>query len=182
MKKVVFTALIFAGIRSLTAIAQQPGTLIPVKTNIVSYLYGTRAPTTEGSAARQNGDFIKFTGPARIEWNIQVTAAGAYEVRLCHAVKSATNGNRVTIASGNSTISYKLMPTQGVWGTGSFERILLKDTLTLKAGNQQIILTIPGTAKGDPVMDFRCLELIPVAAKLSIEADQMRSSPLKSKQ
>ena len=175
MKKVFFIVLIFAGIRSLTATAQQPGTLIPVKANKVSYLYGTRAPITEGSAARQNGDFIKFTGPARIEWTIQVTAAGAYEVRLCHAVKSATNGNRVTIASGNSTISYKLMPTQGVWGTGSFERILLKDTLTLKAGNQQIILTIPGTAKGDPVMDFRCLELIPVAAKLSIEADQMEA-------
>ena len=175
MKKIFFLALIFTGIGSFTANARQPGSLIPVKANAVSYLYGTRALRTEGMAARQNGDFIKFTGPARIEWTIQVTAAGAYEVRLCHGVKSATNGNRVSIASGNSTLSYKLMPTQGVWGTGSFERILLKDTLKLEAGNQQMSLTIAGIAKEDPAMDFRCLELIPVAAKLSIEADRIEA-------
>src|SRR5882762_7729044 len=112
MKKIFLIVLLFTGTGSLRTNAQQPGLLIRVKANAVSYLYGTRAIRTEGRAARQNGDFIKFTGTASIEWNIQVTAAGDYEVRLCHGVKPATDGNRISITSGNSTINYKLMPTQ----------------------------------------------------------------------
>jgi hypothetical protein len=172
MKKILFIISIFVTTCSSTAKSQQPIPLITVKSNTVTYLYGTKASRTEGKVAKQNGDFLKFTGPARIEWTIKVNTAGTYEVNLCIGVKSAGEENHLSIASGSSSVSYLLMPTQGVWGTGSFERILLKNTLQLKAGNQQMTLTIPETVKGNPVMDFRCLELIPVAAKLSIEADQ----------
>lgn len=172
MKKIFLIVLLFTSISSFMANAQQPGSLIPVKANAVSYLYGTRALKIDGKAARQNGDFIRFTGQASIEWNIQVAAAGVYEVRLCHGVKSATDDKRISVTSGNSSINYKLMPTQGVWGAGSFERILLKGTLKLKAGNQQITLTTSEIIAEGPVMDFRCVELIPLAAKSSIKANE----------
>jgi hypothetical protein len=175
MKKIFLIVLLFASIRSFMANAQQPGPLIPVKANAVTYLYGTRAFKLDGRAARQNGDFIRFTGQASIEWNVHLATAGVYEVRLCHGVKSATDDKRTSVTSGGNSINYKLMPTLGVWGTGSFERILLKGTLKLKAGNQQITLTTPENTTEGPVMDFRCLELIPVAAKLSIEADERKA-------
>ena len=44
--------------------------------------------------------------------------------------------------------------------------------LKLKTGNQLVTLTLPDTTTGESIMDFRCLELIPVVAKSSIQADQ----------
>jgi hypothetical protein len=154
-----------------TAVHAQP--LIPVKANAVTYLYGTKASAIDGEAAKQNGNWYKITGPTQLEWALQVSAAGVYEVNITHSVKSAGEGNRVTIVSGNSQITYTLQPTYGAWGIGShsYERITLNGSLNLKAGGQLITLTVPETATGDPVMKFRCLELIPVAAKATIQAD-----------
>jgi len=177
MKKGLLAALIFAGICSFTANAQQPAQLPPlisIKTNAVSYLYGSKAVKIDGAATKQHGDFVRVTGPVSMEWSVQVPAAGTYEVRLTHSVKTAADGNNVTIAAGNSTVNYTLVPTQGVFGQGSYERILLKDMLKLEAGTQQITLTVPATAKG-PVMELRAVELVPIAAKAAIEADQKKA-------
>jgi len=125
MKKVFLTALIFVGICSFLANAQQPAPLIAIKTNAVSYLYGSKALKTEGSVSKQNGNFMRFSGPATMEWSIQVPTAGTYEVQLTHSVKTVADRNSVTIAAGNSTVNYTLAPTQGVFGAGSYERINL---------------------------------------------------------
>src|SRR5476651_937510 len=138
MKKGLLSALIFAGICSFTINIQQTTPPILVKANAVSYLYGSKALKTEGSVSKQNGNFMRFSGPATMEWSIQVPTAGTYEVRLNHSVKTAGDGNSVSIAADNSTLNYALVPTQGVFGQGSYERILLKDKLELKAGTQQL--------------------------------------------
>jgi len=175
MKKVFLIVLIFTEAILNTANAQNADSSISIKDNKITYLYGTKATTKEGKVARQNGDFMRFTGPAKMEWTVNVAAAGAYEVNFCHSVKAVSEGNQASITTGNSSIVYSLIPTQGVWGAGSYERILLHGTLELKAGNQIVTLSIPEGAKGDKVMDFRGLELIPVAAKLSIQADQKKA-------
>lgn len=154
----------------VVANAHPSGLLISVKDHAGTYLYGSNASKTEGSVARQNGDFMRFSGPSKMEWTINVKTVGVYEVNLYHSVKSAMRRNYVSIASGKSVVSYKLMPTQGVWGAGSFESILLPGTLKLNRGNQLITLTIPETENWD-TMDFRCLELIPEKAKLTIDLD-----------
>jgi alpha-L-fucosidase len=172
MLKFFSIALIVIKTFSITANAQKSDSSISIKSNKVTYLYGTKASKKDGKVERQNGDFMRFTGPARMEWIVNVENPGTYQVNLTHGVKSGSEGNQVSITSSNSSIVYSLIPTQGAWGTGSYERMLLNGKLELKAGNQIVTLLIPEGAKGDRVMDFRCLELIPVAAKSSIHADQ----------
>ncbi len=174
MKKAFLTLLIFVGICSFTINIQQDKPPILVKANAVSYLYGSKALKTEGSVSKQNGNFMRFSGPATMEWSIQIPTSGTYEVRLSHSVKTAADGNSVSIAVGNSTVNYTLVPTQGVFGIGSYERILLKDKLELNAGIQQLTLTVPATAEG-PVMDLRAVELVSVAGKSAIEADERKA-------
>ena len=173
MRKHSYTSVILVSAMLLISTAVHAEPLIPVKTDAITYLYGTKATSIEGEAENQNGNFYKITGSARLEWTIQVSAAGIYEVNITHSVKSAQDGNCVAIVSGNSQITYTLQPTHGAWGVGShsYERITLTDTLDLNAGSQMVTLTVPETATGDPVMNFRCLELIPVAARATIQAD-----------
>ena len=115
MKKIIFAAFIFINSNLLTANAQ-PGHLISIKANAITYLYGTKASKSEGMVAKQNGDFMKFTGPSKMEWAIHVTDPGDYEVNFTHSVKSFAEGKHVSITSGNSVVSYTLVATQGVWG------------------------------------------------------------------
>ena len=175
MVKIFLIALILTKAFCINANAQNSDSSILIKSNKITYLYGTKAFTKEGKVARQNGDFMRFTGPAKMEWFVNVATAGTFQVNLTHGVKSASEGNHVSISAGKSSIGYSLIPTDGVWGSGSYERILLKGILELKAGNQIVTLTIPESVKGDRIMDFRCLELIPVTAKSSIQADQKQA-------
>ena len=175
MVKIFSIVLMLTTALCISANAQNPDSSILIKSNTITYLYGTKASTNEGKVARQNGDFMRFTGPAKMEWFVDVATAGLFEVNLTHGIKSASEGNYVSISSGKSSIGYSLIPTDGVWGSGSYERILLKGTLELKAGTQIISLIIPESVKGDRIMDLRCLELIPVTAKSSIQADQVQA-------
>ena len=147
--------------------------LIPVKPDAVTYLYGTKALVIEGKAEKQNGNFLNISGPVQMEWTLHVSTPGIYEINLTHSVKSTREGNSIAISSGDSQIMHALQPTDGAWGTSnnSYERLPLNGSLDLKAGKQRIILSVPETAVGDPVMNFRCLELIRVASKSIIQAD-----------
>lgn len=169
MKKIFLIAQFYLSIWDLGATAQQSAPSVAVKTHAATFLYGSNASKIEGGVVRQNGDFMRLSGESKLNWTINVTSAGVYEVNLCHSVKS-TNGNFVSIASEQSTVTYKLLPTMGVFGPGSFERILLPGTLKLKTGKQLITLTVPETENGDTI-DFRSLELVPQKAKLSIDLD-----------
>ena len=158
---------------SLIATVAHAEALVAVNADAITYLYGTKASKVEGEAEKQNGNYFKMSGPCKMEWRVTVSAAGLHQVNLTHSVKVAQSGKRISIESGNSQIESLLRPTRGAWGTGgnSYERIELNGSLDLKAGEQTITLTIPETAKGDPVMNFRCLELVPVSAEESIQAD-----------
>lgn len=172
MKKIILIVLIWTGLGPVNAYAQQSLSPIRIKPDAVTYLYGTKTSALDGKVSRQNGDFMRFTGSAKLGWTIDVPSPGNYEVRLCYAIKSTEGNDPVVIAAGTSIVRYTIKPTQGVWGDGSFERILLDEMLTLNEGSQQLTLVVPEIVKEDRVMDFRCLELIPVAAKLSIQADE----------
>ena len=81
----------------------------------------------------------------------------------------------VQVSSGNSKVGYALATTKGVFGNKSYEMAPIKGTLRLEAGAQSITLSIPNAPKTMAVLDFRSLELIPVAAKAAIEADRQEA-------
>ena len=76
------------------------------------------------------------------------------------------------VSSGDSMVGYTLAKTKGVFGNKSYEMTPIKGRLRLKAGTQTITLSIPDAPKAMAVLQFRSLELIPVAARAAIEADR----------
>lgn len=172
MREIIFLVFIFATINACTANGIDVDPIV-VKDSRISYLYGTKANRTEGKVSKQNGDFLKITGPSSIEWSIDVANTGIYEIYLCHSVKAtAVESNNVVITAGNVKVTSALRPTYGVWGDGSYERILIPTPIKLNAGTQVLTLTIPETVKGNEVLSLRSLEIVPKAAKLSIEAEE----------
>ncbi|MEO5999174.1 MAG: alpha-L-fucosidase [Chitinophagaceae bacterium] len=155
--------------------AQQPLTgrnsVIKVKADAITYLYGTKASKSTGDVSRNNGDFLTFSGTATIEWVINVAAGGTYEINFTYGLKSDSSvNNLVEIETGKNNITQKIYPTFGAFGQGSYERILLKEKVEMQAGEQLLALRVPA-APERKVLNFRCLELIPMAAKQAIQFD-----------
>jgi alpha-L-fucosidase len=108
-------------------------------------------------------------------WKLQVDRTGDYEVALNHAAQPGAVGQRVQVSSGSSLVEYTMEKTKGVFGDKSYQMTPIKDRLHLEAGAQSIALGIPDAPKDMNVLDFRSLELIPVAAEAAIEADRQEA-------
>ncbi len=152
--------------------AQPNSTAIPVKGDAPISLYGGGAASRDDGVKKQAGDSFRWTGSGQITWKVQVDRAGDYEVALNHAAEPGAVGQQLQISSGNSKVEYKLAMTKGVFGSKSYEMTPIKGRLRLEAGTQMITLSIPDAPKTLAVLQFRSLELIPVAAKAAIEAER----------
>ncbi len=148
---------------------------IPVKGDAPASLYGNGAATTDDCVKKQAGDSFRWTGSGQITWKVQVDRAGDYEVALNHAAEPGAVGQHVQVSSGSSRVEYTMAKTNGVFGDKSYEMTPIKDRLHLEGGTQSITLSIPDAPKAMDVLDFRSLELIPVAAKAAIEADRQEA-------
>jgi hypothetical protein len=153
--------------------AQMP--VIDVNGNAITYLYGSRALKREGNVERQNGDFLRFTGASTVEWRVNVSKPGAYEISINAGVKPAAEGKPFKVDFGKASKTFHLIQTDGVWGFGSFERTQLKGTVKLHAGIQTVRLIIPPTAGEIKGFDFRGLEIIPEMSKTTIDADRKKA-------
>ena len=49
-------------------IGAQSGIVIPVKSNTITYLYGTKASWVEGDITKQPGDYRRWVGPSGLKW------------------------------------------------------------------------------------------------------------------
>jgi hypothetical protein len=161
--------LLFTG--SLSA-QDQP--VFAVNNNAVTYLYGSGS-RKEGQVQRQNGDFLKFTGPSMVEWQIRVSKPGLYEISVNNGVKPNAKGKPFQVEIAKTSKNYYLVPTTGVWGAGSYEKILLEGAFKLDTGLQNVRLIVPSTAEEITGFDFRCLEIIPSELKTTIAADEERA-------
>lgn len=173
MKNIIFTIL--TSLYYLAICAQQPlavnTSVMAVKADAITYLYGTKASKSVGDVTRHNGDFLNISGAGTIEWTMNVATAGMYEINCTYGLRSDTSvSDPVEIIVGKNIVTQKLLPTFGAFGHGSYERISLKDKIKLQEGNQILTLRIPAAAERK-VLNFRCLELIPVAAKQAIQSD-----------
>ncbi len=160
----------------LTAYAQtaEP-TAIPVKGDAPTSLYGGGAASRDDCVRKQAGDSFHWKGSGQMTWKVQVDRAGDYEVALNHAAEPGAVGQHVQVSSGGSRVEYTMAKTKGVFGDKSYEMTPIKDRLRLEAGTQSIALSIPDAPKAMDVLNFRSLELIPVAAKAAIEADRQEA-------
>ena len=77
MKKTVialsFLVMVFAGYA-------QPGQSsaikpIAIRNDRIAYLYGTKSSKKDGLVSKQNGDFLRFTGAASVEWTIKMSSS-----------------------------------------------------------------------------------------------------------
>jgi len=150
-------------------------TVVPVKAQAPTYLYGGQASSVAGDIHRQNGDFFPWRGSGRLTWEIWVDQPGEYEVNLCHAAEPDAIGQQLQISSGQSQLSYTLAMTQGVFGKKTYALAPIQGSLHLAAGTNIISLSITDAPAGKAVLAFRSLELIPVAAKAAIEADRQEA-------
>ncbi|HTF27395.1 MAG TPA: alpha-L-fucosidase [Flavitalea sp.] len=177
MRKILLGIVIWISLGCLSSNAQK-STNVTVKPNTITFLYGTKASGLEGKVVKKNGDFMRFDGVSKLEWRIDVPSAGLYAVKISYGSKKAGKDDRIEISSGKKMIKYSVRPTAGVWGEGSFERIVLDETLSLEKGAQVLSIVVPGN---DQVFDFRNLELMPVAAKSVIQTDEKSAHDSRAK-
>src|SRR3984957_5677394 len=72
-------------------------------------------------------------------------------------------------------LSYTLAMTQGVFGKKTYTLAPIQGSLHLASGTNTISLSITDAPAGKTMLDFRSLELVPVAAKAAIEADRQEA-------
>jgi len=157
-----------------TAIGQdlQPP-VVRVKADAPTYLYGGQASKMEGGLKKQGGDNFSWKGSGSTAWEVQVDKSGEYAVGLCHAAQPGSAGQELQIAGGKNRLGYKLRITKGVFPDNmAYETVQINGSLQLLAGKQIITLSISNAPAQKPVLAFRSLELIPLAAKPAIEAEK----------
>ena len=167
------------------------GAVVRVDPMAVTRLYGQTAEK-EGAAASLDqlpeNMAIRWVGRGSVTWRVDVRHSGDYEVALCYA--ALTDGAKVEVISraGQSKITSTLYKTAGPYEdrpisergplhTGflrNYERLPLTGVLHLPAGISEIAILVTEPESGE-VMDFRAMELIPVAAKQSIAEAEERA-------
>jgi hypothetical protein len=171
---VALLAILRTSQSALRAVNAEP-TAILVKGDTPTSVYGGGAASMDDCVRRRAGDSFHWKGSGQMTWKVQVDRAGDYEVALNHAAEPGAVGQRVQVSSGSNRLEYTMTKTKGVFGDKSYEMTPIEDRLHLEAGAQSIALSIPEAPKVMDVLDFRSLELIPVAAKAAIEADRQEA-------
>jgi hypothetical protein len=168
MKNTIFTTISFFCLLVTTAQPIVKSTAaIPVRYDAITVLYGTKSFKTGGGVTKQNGDFLKFKDAATVEWKVNVSTAGTYEINF---VYGASGASPVELIAGKTSTTCNLRATNGAFGVGTYERVKQKELLNLPVGEQSITLK-SGTLADKRTFNFRSLELLPVAARQAIKAD-----------
>jgi len=178
---------------STGAAAEDPGTdrVVPIDPMAMTRLYGQTA-TKEGAAASLDqlpeNMVIRWVGPGSITWKINVRHSADYEVALCYAALTSGAQLEVISRTGQSKVTGTVHKTRGPYEDRqiskkgpldtdflrNYERVALDGVLELPAGISELAIVVTEPASGE-VMDFRTMELTPVAAKEAIAAAEERA-------
>ena len=176
---------------SSAGMGAEEGPVVRVDPMAVTRLYG-RTAVKEGLAASLDqlpeNMVIRWVGRGSISWQVDVRHSGDYEVALCYA--ALTGGAKLEVISrgGQSKITGTVRKTTGPYKDRqiseegplhtdflrNFERVPLDGVLHLPAGISKITIRVTEPESGE-VMDFRAMELIPVAAKQAIAESEERA-------
>lgn len=103
--------------------------------------------------------FGYMTGKDRLEWPVEVTAAGKYEVQITAAASDKQAGQVLKVEVGQSKLAARVSATGGLDKYASTSL----GTLELTAGTQQVVLA--GMDASDrPLLNVREVKLVPTAA------------------
>jgi hypothetical protein len=168
------SAWFIAAMIILTAKSQEfQSPAVHVKMDAPTCLYSGQASSREGDLKKQGGDNFSWKGSGRMTWELQVDRPGEYAVGLCHAAQPGAAGQELYITSGQSRLRYTVGVTRGVFPDNmAYEIAPIQGLLQLETGKQTLTLSISNAPPGMPVLAFRSLELIPLAARAAIEADK----------
>lgn len=99
-----------------------------------------------------------FTAADRVEWDVDITNAGKYEIQMEWSVDDTEAGKPFVIEAGSAKYAGKVGKT-GSWETFKKETL---GQLRLAAGKQKLVFK-PGSqfSKG-ALLDLRAIELVPV--------------------
>jgi hypothetical protein len=75
--------------------------VIPVRGDAATSLYGGGAASRNDGIKKQAGDSFRWKGSGQITWKVQVDQAGDYEVLLNHAAEPGAVGQRVQVSNTN---------------------------------------------------------------------------------
>ena len=179
--------------RLASTAAEEPGTGIVVRVDpmAMTRLYGQTA-TKKGAAASfdqlPENMVIRWVGRGSITWKVDVRHSADYEVALCYA--ALTSGAQLEVISrgGQSKITGTVRKTTGPYEDRqiseegplhtdflrNFERVPFDGVLHLPVGISELTIRVTEPESGE-VMDFRTLELVPVAGKQSIAEAEERA-------
>ncbi len=177
---------------SANAEGQGPGIepVVPLEVEDITRMYPHSALKMEGAAAGHNGlpeyMAIRWVGRGSVTWKVNAPEAGSYEVALCYAAHF--DGPKLEVVAGDGKISGTVHKTNGMFidepvpggkpidreYLKNYERVHLDGVLHLRSGVNTITIRVTEPEYGD-VIDFRAIELTPVAAKEKIAAEQKRA-------
>ncbi|MFC1739052.1 alpha-L-fucosidase, partial [Planctomycetota bacterium] len=165
------------------------GIVVRVDPMAKTRLYGQTADK-EGEAASLDqlpeNMVIRWVGRGSITWRVRVPQSGDYEAALCYA--ALTSGAKLEVVAGNSKINGTVRKTTGLYEDRqiseegplrtrylrNYERVPLTGVLHLPAGISKLTLRVTEPESGE-VMDFRSMQMIPVAAKQAIAEAEERA-------
>jgi hypothetical protein len=100
-----------------------------------------------------------LTGKDRLEWPVEVAAAGVYEVQITAAANQEQASQALTLEVGQAKLAAKVPVTGGV---DKYESTSL-GTIELTAGAQQVVLA-GGDGSDRELLNVREIKLVPTAA------------------
>jgi hypothetical protein len=137
-----------------------------------TFLYGSKAEIAEGDFDRHKGRYLPWKGNAKLVWEVSAPQEGEYELYFTASVSEKGKDRNLYLKTGGKEFTLNLLPTSGPYPGGrNFERVRLPFNLSLQKGAQQITLSSRDIQSEDMMLDFRSLELVPVAAKDKIAAE-----------
>ncbi len=163
---------------------------VPIGSADITRMYAHTAQRLEGLAASLDqlpkSMVVRWVGKGSITWQVNTPEPGDYEVSLCYA--ALQEGAQFEIVSGDSRINGTVHKTAGPYEDRrisergpsytdylrNFEKVPLSGVLHIPAGINEITILVTEPESGE-VMDFRSMELIPVAAKQSIAEAEERA-------
>jgi hypothetical protein len=142
-----------------------------------------KATSVEGHAKRQaHGDFIEGTGDFRLSWQLEAPAPGDYIVRINCAAPATPGGRTLVLTVGGNKIEGPLEATRGYFSDPAlnYERVELPQKLHIVANASSFVLEIK-SRDGNARLNFRCLELMPIAPPALQAAEEARAVAVRAK-
>lgn len=99
-----------------------------------------------------------FTEADRVEWDVEVSEKGKYDVYLEWSVSDQEAGKQFVLEAGNQTLKAKVGKT-GSWFTYKKEKI---GSVRLKKGSHKVVFMPASKTSKGALLDLRSISLVPV--------------------